>query len=285
MNYLICEKNHFTHFFYLKNKGICYRVKKGSHFGDTVILYKEGLSGFSVYCDHNFNLHLICTNNKNEVVYFSKKNDIWTHFVLSKANDNLIPMQFKISEFGGFISFFYSALYKNTVLLIHCILSPGAMPEVISELLPSAPYFNTSYGRIYYTTSDNILGFKDFSDGKCGIFSPVTNNGIMPFSAILENTEYICFKKNNKIFLNTNELFIDSLATFPIICSKENKITVMWKSNSFVRYITSFNNGATWSAPMRFINNGLTPELFTVSANCQENVFYGHSSKTGLTLY
>ena len=284
MNYLICEKNHFTHFFYSKNKGICYKIKKGNFFGENIILYKNGLPGFSVYCDHDFNIHLICTDKQNNIVYFTKRNNIWRNFIISESIQNLIPLEFKITAFNGFLNFFYSALLESRTILVHCILNHGAMPEIIAELSHDYPHFHANNGKIYYTTKKNILGFKNFSDGKCDIFSPVAKDGIMPFSLVSENIEFLCYKKNNTLFFNSDPVFSDLSATLPIIIKNKNKISLMWKSNNFLRYITSFNNGATWSSPMRFIN-GEPPELFTIFANCKESTFYGHNKNKNPHIY
>lgn len=285
MNYILYADNAFMHFFHSKTKGLCLKIKKNGQWSDTSFLCHDSKDGFFVYLDKNEKIHILCCNIKNDIIYITNKNSEWQTFVLSIGKPDISPLEFKIAQTGNILSFFYSASFKDSVILVHCILGKNAKPESLDCLLTTCAKFSVNLGKIYYTNKDGILGFRDFSDGKPGEFFKIAENATYPYAVNINSKEYLLYKKDGFIFLNNTKIFSDPLCTFPVISNKDNKLTIQWKSNSFVRYLTSFNNGATWSSPMRFIGSGEEICTFFIQTGGQSHICYGQNMNPDPVIY
>ena len=52
-----------------------------------------------------------------------------------------------------------------------------------------------------------------------------------------------------------------------------------------MRYLTSFNNGATWSSPMRFIGSGEKISKFCIQTGGEAHICYGQNIKPEPVIY
>lgn len=285
MNYILYADNAFLHFFHSQTKGLCLKIKKNGRWSQTAYLCPDAKDGFSVYLDKNEKAHILCSNINNDIIYITNKNSEWQAFVLSVGKPDISPIEFKIASSRDILSFFYTAHFKDSVILVHCVLGKNAKPESLDTLLKSNPEFSVSSGKVYYTNKDNILGCRDFSDGKPDEFVEIAENAVYPYAVNINSKEYLLYKKDGFIFLNNNKIFSDPLCISPCISSKDNKLCIQWKSNNFVRYLTSFNNGVTWSCPMRFIGSSEKILKFCIQTGEDAHICYGQDIKPEPVIY
>ena len=284
-NYLILRNNIVCHYFYRKGMGICFREQHNEKLGEIIPVYNEGSENFSVYCDGGNNVHIICTNENHEIVYLSNRQNEWNRYIISSSKDGLTPLKFMTMSDGTHLNLLYSAVYKNEPVLIHCILGANAQPSVIDKLYPSKRDFFLFNKRVYYTNSSDILGYKDFADGKPDKFIHTADNGYMPYLTNSEDGFFIVYKQKHKICFENTAVFEDFAAEFPILTYTDKKLILQWKSGGFVRYITSTNNGKSWSTPMRFVNPGRATVLFTIQDGDNIKHCYGSESSDSITLF
>ncbi len=277
MNYILYADGSFLHFFHSKTRGLCLKIKKQGRWGENICLCPNAKEGFSVYLDKSEKIHILCSNIKNDIIYITNKNSAWQTFTLSVGKPEISPLEFKIASSRGILSFFYSASFKDSVILVHCVLGKNAKPQNLDCLLTTCAKFSVSSGKVYYTNKENVLGFRDFPDGKPDDFVEIAKGGTYPYAVSLNSKEYLLYKKDGFIFLNNNKIFSDALAISPVISNKDNKLTIQWKSNNFVRYLTSFNNGVTWSSPMRFIRSGKEISKFCIQTGDEAHICYGQN--------
>ena len=77
-NYLIRQGSLVEHFFYKPYCGIC--VRKASPLGtfsDYTQIIKTEKNPFSVTCTDDGCIHMISVDNKNNLVYAARKNNLW----------------------------------------------------------------------------------------------------------------------------------------------------------------------------------------------------------------
>ncbi len=285
MNYILYTDNTFMHFFHSPSEGLCLKEKKKGRWSEPEIIYREALDGFSVYSDSKGLIHILCADKKGAIFYITKKDEEWKCFTLSGENPDILPIEFKIAKAGNIINFFYTAEYKRSYILVHCVLGKNAKPEILDTLYHNSPAFSVSSDKVYYTNQDKVLGFCNFSDSKPALFSKIAENATDCYAVNFCDKEYTLYKKDSFIVLNGTEIFSDPLAEKPLISVMDNKLTVQWKSNNFVRYLTSFNNGVTWSAPMRFIGSGEKICEFCILNHGEPHICYGQNLKPDPVIY
>lgn len=285
MNYILYLDNTFMHFFCSGVQGLVLKTKKDGHWSKSITICQEVLPGFCVFLDKDKQIHILCTNKNNDILYITQKNRLWQKYVLSKGNPEIFPIQFKIAQTGNLLNFFYTANFRDDTILVHCILGDNAKPEILDSLYTDCPQFSVNLGKVYYTNKEKVLGYRDFSDGKPGEFSKTEEDALFPYSVTINAKEYLLYLKNTFIYLNGEKIFSDSLCRSPIISARDNKLTIQWKSNSFVRYLTSFNNGATWSSPMRFIGSGGVITSFCIEDGNDAHICYGQNLNPEPVIY
>ena len=284
-DYIIMENDVPAHYFFAPGSGICRREKSGSRWSAYESIYPDASDGFCVYRDANQTTHIICCDSKNHILYLTEKNKKWVKYTISPGNPEIVPLRFLMLPSCKLLNLFYSAGYQDEFILVHCILGDHAQPVIMDKLSRSAPDFFITQGKIYYTNSQGILGFQDFSDGKPGHFSIIAEGGKMPFAYDSDGTVLVAYKQKNLLCINGNPIFEDYASADPILLQRDNRLILQWRSGSFVRYIVSFNGGKTWSAPMRFISNGYSPTIFYAPESFQMLCYYGHNLHNEPILY
>ncbi len=282
-NYIITCGGKSKHYFFKPYEGICQkeRLPSGS-WKEYESVLPEAKDCFCVYADRNSNVHLVCLDNDNRLIYAVYKEKKWKKYVLSTLSCDIFVSDMRLYNVGGRLNLLYSALYNGENMLIHCILGNHAKPSCIDTLETSHFFIYSS--KVYYTNSKGELGYVLLSDEKpCG-FNKLYSDAHCPTIASFAGREFLIFTRESRLFINGEEILYDSRMEMPTCIKSQNKIYVMWKSANFVRYITTFNGGITWSEPMRFMNNGMPISSYLVQDGDTFNSYYGYHSEKELTL-
>lgn len=284
-NYLISDQETLYHFFYKPGEGICFKEKNATHWNEYQILYRDGLDGFSAYCDSAGNIHLICTNGSHDIIYLFKRKEQWLKYVLASGKEEIIPLRFALSYCDSYMNLFYTASYSAEVVLVHCVLGNNAQPVTIDVLASDCADFFVFKNRVYYTNKQGVLGFQDASDGKPTVFESLIEGGRMPYLLAGDSKPLFVYKKKNTIYLEDTPIFEDYAANQPVLLKTDGKLILQWQSGSFIRYITSFNDGKTWSAPMRFISNGRDINCYQMQSGNDLEYYYGTHNSNELNIF
>ena len=163
---------------------------------------------------------------------------------------------------------FYSARLKGEIVLIHCVLGNNAMPSVIGKM--KSEEFFVYKNSVYFTNSNGIIGYCDFSDSKPEIFTACFEGEL---SYVIEGK--IVYKKSDDIFINDKKCCSDKNAEMPIVVNN----ILMWKSGSYIRYV--LDNGKI----RQYVSSGIEPKIF-ITSDANECVYrYGIFSNGNLKLF
>lgn len=283
-NFLIMPGGAAEHYFFRPYEGICMRSRKPDGlWQERVPVIEKGRDGFAVYADKGGTVHLICVNAENKLIYAVRKDGIWKKYVLSTLNEDIYVSRMQLYSVGSRLNLLYSALYNGETLLIHCILGDHAKPSTIASL--DSPHFCVFGDRVYCTNAQGELGYIVLADEKPTGFNKLYDDAYSCSLRTIGGKEIMLFERDSKLFVNGEEILYDNRLEQPV-CVKgaDNRLYIMWKSGSFVRYITSFNGGATWSEPMRFMSTGNTVSLYTAQEGENFFSYYGYHNANELTL-
>lgn len=283
-DYIVMPRGVPEHYFYRPYEGICKknRAPSGSWHERTSVI-SGGKDGFSVYVDKAGDVHLICVNAENKLVYALRKAGLWKQYVLSDLNDEISVSNMRLYSIGGRLNVLYSALYNGENLLIHCILGDHAKPSTVAKL--ENPHFCIHKSKVYYTNEQGVLGWCDLSDEKPSEFHKLYEDAHYCHVCTFSEREQILYMHDSKLYLNGVRLLYDTRMEYPVCVIGTDRLYVMWKSGSFVRYITSFNGGATWSDVMRFMNTNANLSLYLVQKGDEQISCYGCSGEKDLTVF
>lgn len=282
-NYLIPVNDTSEHYFYRPYEGICMRVRKNSgKWQERITVLEHGNDGFGVYADKHANVHLVCTNDKNELIYAARKKGVWKKYILSRLSDEIYVSDMRLYSIKGRLNLIYSALYNGENILIHCILGDHAKPSTIGS--SETPYFFIYNEKVYYTNTLGNLGYASLSDEKPSEFITVYHDAHCGSLNTFSDSEFTVFTRESKLFVNGKELIYDSRMEMPFCIPGKDRLYVMWKSGSFVHYITSVNNGVTWSKPMRFMSNGSDISVFLTQQDDFFAPYYGYCTDNDIIL-
>lgn len=278
-NYLIMNGNTPEHYFFRPYEGICMRARTPAGvWQERSSVVSKGRDGFGVYADRNGAVHLICVNDENKLIYAVRKDGALKKYVLSSLSPEIYVSDMRLYNAGGRLNLLYSALYNGENLLIHCILGDHAKPSTVDTLETS--HFCIDKDRVYYTDADGTLGYVLLSDEKPAGFHKLYDDAHCCTVYDMSGKNIMLFTRESKLFIDNSEILYDSRMEMPIFVNGSDRLFIMWKSGSFVRYITSFNGGVTWSEPMRFMNTGTAVSLYSVQQGEAFTYCYGyHNSK------
>lgn len=282
-NYIIKAGDKWEHYFFRPYEGICKkeRLFGGSWKEHTPVLL-DARDCFSVYADRNSNVHIVCIDNENRLIYAVRKDGKLKKYVLSSLNTDIFVSEMRLYNVGGRLNLLYSALYNGENMLIHCILGNHAKPSCIDTLETS--HFFIYESKVYYTNAKGELGYTSLSDEKpCG-FNLLYPDAHHPTITKFAGREFLIFTREGRLFVNGEEILCDSRMEMPTCIKSQNKLYVMWKSGNFARYITTFNGGITWSEPMRFMNSGMAISSYLAQDSETFNLYYGYNTEKELTL-
>lgn len=281
-NYLIMPKNFAELYFYKPYEGIC--VRKCNPQGvwqEHESVLSGGRDGFGIFCTRDKNVHLICTDHSNNLIYAVNDAGVWKKYVISKLGTDISVSDIRIYSVRGRLNFIYSALYNGENLLVHCILGDHAKPSTVD--ICETPHFFIKGNRIYYTNSKGILGFVNTSDEKPSGFNPVYENAHFGTVYDIDGKEKILFARDGSVFLNEKEIAHDIHLEMPILVDARGKIYVMWKNSGFVRYVSS-DDCENFGKPMRFMGTGQSMAVYTAQKGEGFFNYYGYQNAGGLVL-
>lgn len=266
MNYIIKDEK-CTKYFYIR-RGIGLLQKSDSPIPQTV--YADASDAFCVYQKDEL-IHILCISNKNELVYFQKKEEEYKKHILCELNDSIRVKDIKITFSGDRPNFLYSAAADNEFMIVHCILGNHAMPSVIGKSADGDFFlFND---RVYYTNQNKVLGFCVLKYGKPDIFYPVAENAFSPYLCADGKREYFLYLKDEYICLNHTPYCRDMLAVRPVISFSDTKPCIIWQSGRFLKYAA-----ADASSPPQIIASTGTPTLYSVQEKDRIYFNYAQSS-------
>lgn len=240
-----------------------------------------GRDTFSVFTSSDGSIHLVCADSENMLVYANCRNNVWKRYILAKIPKDVVVKKMHLYAINNRLNLLYSATFGGEHLLVHCILGNHAKPSTVSALQDT--HFFVYKNKVYYTKPDGTLGFSALEDEKPETFSPLYDDANSLFIWEEAGKEFFIFVRNSRLFINGKEMLYDSAIEAPIFVKGADRLYIMWKSGGFIRYISSFNGGVTWSEPMRFISTGITPKLYTYCSNGVFRHYYGYENKNSLT--
>lgn len=282
-NYIIRKKRGGEYYFVKPYEGICVKARSadGTWQEHTQVI-ASGREPFSVYQSPDENIHIVCIDAEKNLVYAVRHGGIWKRHILSKISEEVTVLNMHLYSVRGRLNLLYSALFCDENLLIHCILGDHARPSVAAKLSDSN--FFCRKNRIYFTNQDGDLGFLNSDDEKPSFFNRLYKDASAVSIGEYLGKEFLIFVKDSRLFLNGREILSDSEITAPIMVCGADRLYIMWKNGSFIRYISSFNGGSTWSDPMQFINSDMPPEIYTVRNGDSQSLYYGFKNGRSITL-
>jgi len=260
MKYFIVPDEN-THYFYMRGRGICRRRMLFKNEPEQI--FTGGTDDFSVMNDGA--VHIICTNEKNEVFYIKNKSE---PVKIISCKDDVKPYDFQL--YKGY-NLFYKTNYEDKTLLFFCQLGVSDKPVLIDYIYPDSS-FDFGGGKVFYTDSAKNLVSRCISSGEKQV---VAENAFMPCYTIINSSEYLLYKKDGSIILNNRCIAFDENAEQPVIFRTGSYTYVQWKSGGFVRYMTISANG-TCSGIKRYIGTGKEPVLIDVLCKDGSYKCYGY---------
>lgn len=230
MDYIIKNKNKTFRYYYDEKNGLM--LSEGNCFPPVCIKH-DATEIFSVY-EKDTAVHIICVNNRNEIVYVSIRDAVKREYVLCELKDEFSVKHIFVAEAGAWMNLLYCAEYKGEILLIHCILGNHAKPEVIDKL--KNPHFYVFKNRVYYTSSEGNLGYRELFDGKPDGFVLTAEGAEDVYLCEYDGKEYIVYRRGDGIFVNHVPKINDSDASMPIVVKRQNEPTLMWKSGGIIKF-------------------------------------------------
>lgn len=282
-HYLIKQGDMIYHFFNRQYDGLCIRQKRAAGmWQDYRILCREMDGRFSVLTDGE-RLHLVGVNDQNELLYFLCRDGEWSKYQLSALGEEFQVTGIMLHNTGRFFQLLYTVRYQEELLLIHCILGNQAKPETIGRLSNDAVCIFKN--RVYYTNSEGVLGYQELADGKPEQFFEVSGEGMMPEMRRCGGADRFVYLSDGNVMLDGEKAAEDRDAELPVLFEREHRLTILWRSGAYLRYILSADNGKSWSAPMRFLQSGQRTKLYYVQCGTELLRFYAYENGTDIHFF
>ena len=283
MNYLIKNGIGGEYYFHKPYEGICMkRCDTNGKFGEHTQIVPLGKEPFSVLKTHDSTVHILCLDGQNRLIYAKKRNNVWKKHTLSSLNPKISVLKMQIYTVNERLNLLYSARFNGEILLIHCILTENAKPSCLAKL--SNHYFCIFGGRVFYTAKNGALGFTTLDDEKPEFFNKLFADAQFPILWEFCGKENLAFIHDSRLYIDGREIVFDEKIEHPVFVRGTDRLYLMWKSSSFIRYISSFNGGITWSEPMRFISTGTLPKIYSLQNEDDFSFYYGYERGNHLTL-
>lgn len=272
------------HYFSLSGSGIFVRRKEDNGLWSPSECITEDAKGcFWVYAGAGGSQHMIYADRCNNLTYAQMRAGKWKNHILTKFNSQLEPISMQLYTVSGRLNILCSAIYKDEILLFHCILGDKAQPHKVASLM--SPHFWIYNNCVYYTLKDGNLCYTQLSDEKPQGYSPMRQSGENVSIYDIGGESITVCSHERRLYINQKEIIYDTRMETPALVSTPDAIYVMWKSGGYVRYIASHNNGKTWSSPMRFAASGAEIQLYHVQNADSTQLMYGYNTTTGLHLF
>lgn len=283
MNYLIKNGIGGEYYFQKPYEGICMkRCDTNGKFGEHTQIIPLGKEPFSVLKTCDSHVHIICLDGQNRLIYAIKQNNIWKKHTICSLNPDIVVLSIQLYTVNGRLNLLYSARFGGEIMLIHCILTESAKPSCVAKL--SCEHFCISGGRVFYTAKNGDLGFTSLADEKPEFFNKLYSSASFPVLWEFCGKENLAFLHDSRLFIDGREIAFDEKIEYPVFVKGTDRLYIMWRSGSFIRYISSFNGGTTWSEPMRFISTGKLPNIYSLQNEDSISFHYGYERGNHLSL-
>lgn len=277
MKYLVYNNNEKQVYYHNQKRGICCAMLDAGTRENVVL--EDGTNNFFVYRSNDNTIHLIAEDIGKNLVYMECKNNQWKKYVLGSVKKEIKIKRMMIAKNRIGQSLFYSALYNGEYILVHCVLGNSAMPQTIAKLADENFFIHKS--SVYYTNSNEILGYQLFADGKPEKFVPF-GKGLMPYVKNIDDKTYIVYKKEDSIWVNNNLILEDPSCMMPILANTQKGPAVVWRSAEKIKQAPLSTEKQTNVKSSVF---GLVPEMFLMSDGVQFNYYYGVISNGELKVF
>ena len=282
-NQLLIFPDRMEHYF-SSGSGICYRKRRtGDGWSEAETAVAHNVSAFCAYGDDTGISHIIHTDTGNNLYYSQMQSGQIKSHRLSSIPAEIVPENFRLYSVGGRLNLLYSARYQEDYILVHCILGNQAKPHIVSRL--DSAHFGIFKSCVYYTNNQGNAGYTRLEDEKPEGFSLLFENGRCVSVMEADFSRLVAYTRENKLFVNDNELVYDSRMETPTLYSSHGKAYVMWKSGGYVRYMALGENGTAQGTPMRFMASDAEIQTFHTQIADKTGMLYGYNTLYGLHLF
>ncbi len=287
---------HYFNIYYKLNTGLCCsELTVGNSWTPPEIILKDALPGFSACLDTSDHIHLLCQDEKNNLMYIRYKDGSWFRKPISGNKNEKYP---SICSLGKKIYLFYVAetSEKNSLVCqTYCEDYLTSSKSIDSVRKSSMPYIllKDKDGTIfifYIASTENVLSFKTLDSNTENWSNPlkislgmdlskvrilsVSRDQAGDFHLSLHRTSapkyeliYLRIPAGQKMSCNEAVLasspyhFLNSsLLVLP------QKIIIYWVRGDHIIYCMSVDNGITWSKPEKL--GSFDMELFYCTRYC-----------------
>jgi|GEM_PF-2978214 len=275
-DYILRRRKDMWHFFHVDKSGLCLRKKQDGRWGSSQVLLDNAFFDFSVICDGEDNIHMVCQDMDGNILYLAYHHEQWHKYTLMKSKSGgAYAKHFKLLLIGSQLQLFYTIRSSTKLLLVQQLMGSENDPVMVDVVHDSLrPFFavhddfmNTW---IYYQNSDGVFGCRMHSWSK-KLFGDFISSGEnrcdSPFVCLdaYEHHHIVCLQKgkllymqmnsegefNNKHFVSTPE---NVPIYLPILLGDISKLWLIWRQNNGVKYSVRTVSTNEWSEPHQYIH-------------------------------
>lgn len=306
-DYIIRRSKDMWHFFHVDNDGLCVKKKQDGRWGNSQVLLENVFFDFSVLCDGQDNLHLVCQDMDGNVLYLAYHHEQWHKYTLMKSKtDGAYTKYFKLLLTGSHLQLFYTIRSGNKSLLVHQFPGDDKDPVIVDVVRDSLrPFFvvcddfmNTW---IYYQNIDSAFGCRmySWSSKSLGDFIHTgETNCDCPFVYLDEYSRHhiVCMQKGSLLYLQRNNhgeicekksvVATDTPVYLPIILGDNKKLWLMWRQDNKAHYSVCPIDTLSWSSPSMFISPaGTQVQLFAFQKESICSYCWGYLDRGEIHLF
>lgn len=274
--------------YYRPYTGICYsRQTSGSAWTSPVVILKDSLPGFSACLDTADNIHILCQDQKSNILYINFKDDICSYKPISKnKSDEPCDKSPYICCHGDDLHFFYIIENLGKKLLYYQAYTNGSLSvpraiDYIKKTVRTYSVTNNTGGHIgvFYMKPAgkyDIPGYRifDILEKNWSDFTAInkdtglSDEQILSVSSDKNGYMHLCLQKayENKYELKymkiregeESDSYLTTLTSSPYsfinssLFSTGHKLIVYWVREDNIFYCASADNGNTWSKPDKY---------------------------------
>ncbi len=287
---------HFCH----NSRGICFCNMTDANTTEYEILVDNGQRDFDVIIDDSDTIHLVCQDDKGNILYIKNNGKDWEKYTLLQSKTPSSHLKsFNLLRVGKWINIIYSIDYKGKKMLTHHILENSDVPTAIDYIDGEFCTAKDESGNIYvlYTNYSGSLGWRKFvwSKKEWGDFIPVSTSGrlIQPYIFVDDRIHITGVIEENAVYLNEGgETTVGTNAFDPIFIKHSGILNIMWKNKKDGRVwcCSSTDDGGSFQAPTEFMAGRFAPSklfslAYTTFEACQSRHCYGYIRDNAATLY
>jgi len=289
---------HFCH----NSQGICFCTMTNEELTEYEILLKEGQKDFDVLIDDSDVLHLICQDDKGDIIYLNYFEQSWHKYVvmISKTPTSY-SKNFDIQRINNWINIFYTIDYKGKKMLTHQIIeNDDVKPNVVDYISGNFSVAKDSSNNIFVlflSEGQNKYVYRKYAWGKkeWGAFVEIDapKNFKNPYIFIDSNDNiHIAGVVDEDVVYISNTVQVLSQGENPIIMEKES-IYIMWECKKDGKvWMSQKDDGSNdFQKPTEFMAGKFAPlKIFSLAYTVYEQGIkardcYGFISDNFVKLY